>query len=410
MNKALEKFTLIFSKGPQEVVSLIKAYSKKQKRGSLPPVSKVLWKKIQTYKKQLETEGLPPFLEIAEVNPYIQTGVFLKPNAKPLKPNTFIGLYTGDYELVFIDETKDNHYAYDVAPGLKLKKEQLPFVRSNSHKPTVKEEYSVQTNAAYEGNFTRYINHSSVDTNIEAFTKKLPDGSVEVFLFTAKTIKPGEQLLSNYGGQYWAVLPIIPEPVSARTYRLNKAGKVVKNKEEVIEQADVDEKLLKSLRVAPTLETSHLSKPFRSFLSKKRIRYATLALEHKIEDFEEDILERGLPLKYEMKKSGAPFLYDVHVRFASQRIKKGSFIGVLGGTWRLLDHKASDKIDSGIEHKGQHLFLDPSETSNFTRFFTKEKGGNLKVTLYKKRGPNGLYLVITAARDIRPGEKLSLLE
>ena len=67
-------------------------------------------------------------------------------------------------------------------------------------------------------------------------------------------------------------------------------------------------------------------------------------------------------------------------------------------------------IDSGLEYKGKHLFLDQEEGANFTRLLHKAPKGNVKTALYKKRGPNGLYVVLTAAKNIAPGEKLSLIE
>lgn len=410
MNKLLQKFKLAFSIAPKEIISIIRSYSKKQHARSLPAVSKTLWKKIEKYKKDLEENGLPPFLEIAEVNRFIQTGVFLKPTAKALKPDTFIGLYTGEFELVFANETADNHYAYDVAPGLKIKKEHLPLVRSKGKKATVKIDYSIQTNAMKEGNFTRYINHSSVNNNIEALTKKMPDGTIEVCLFTCKTIKPGEQLLSNYGGLYWAVLPILPEPVTPRSYMLTKESKVVKKETGVEGHSSEQHAFLIKLRSPLELETGELPSAFRSFLSKKKIRYVSKALEQKIEDFDDDILERGLPLKYELKETSSHLKYDVHLKKKAKMIKKGSFIGVFGGKWHLVDHKASNMIDSGLECKGMHLFLDQEKGSNFTRLLTKSSNGNIKATLYKKRGPNGLYIVLTAAKNISPGDKLSLKE
>ena len=130
MNKALEKFRLAFSIAPKEILALIRSFSKKQSTRSLPKASKSLLKKIKVYQKQLQTTGLPPYLEAIEVNPYIQTGIFLKADAKPLKAGTFIGIYTGEYELVFADETKDNHYAYDVAQEIKIKKEFLNLINS----------------------------------------------------------------------------------------------------------------------------------------------------------------------------------------------------------------------------------------------------------------------------------------
>ena len=89
MNKLLQKFTLAFSKAPKDIISIIRAYSKKQHPRSLPVVSKTLLKKIETYKKELQENGLPPFLEIAQVNQFIETGVFLKPTAKALKSRYF---------------------------------------------------------------------------------------------------------------------------------------------------------------------------------------------------------------------------------------------------------------------------------------------------------------------------------
>ena len=228
MDKLLEKFNLPFSTAPKEIIALLKTFAKKQPKTETPLLSKALLKKVESYKKNLLEHGITPHLQIAEVNHYIETGVFLKPTAKALKAGEFIGIYTGDYELVLSTETKNNHYAYDVAAGLKITKKHLPLVRSQG-KHSVKEEYSIQTNAAAKGNFTRYINHSSVCNNIEAFTRRLPDGTIEVCLFTCKKICPGEQLLSNYGGQYWAVLPIIPEPVTPKSYKLSKQGHVIKN-------------------------------------------------------------------------------------------------------------------------------------------------------------------------------------
>jgi len=408
MNKLLQKFKLAFSIAPKEIISLIRSYSKKQNPRSLPSASKTLWKKIEKYQKDLEENGIPPFLEIAEVNKFIETGVFLKPTAKALKPDTFIGLYTGEFELVFATETKDNHYAYDVAPGFKIKKEHLPLVRSKGKQASVKIDYSIQTNAVNAGNFTRYINHSSVNNNIEAITKKMPDGTIEVCLFTCKTIRPGEQLLSNYGGLYWAVLPILPEPVTPRSYMLSKEGKIVTKDTGVVGHPSEHIPFLIKLRSPLELETGELPASFRSYLSKKKIRYVSSALDQKIEDFDDDILERGLPLKYELAETSSHLKYDVHLKKNAKMIKKGSFIGVFGGTWTLVDHKASNMIDSGLEHKGKHLFLDQEKGSNFTRLLTKAPKGNIKATLYKKRGPNGLYIVLTAAKNISPGEKLSL--
>ena len=134
----------------------------------------------------------------------------------------------------------------------------LPLVRSKGKQASVKIDYSIQTNAVNAGNFTRYINHSSVNNNIEAITKKMPDGTIEVCLFTCKTIRPGEQLLSNYGGLYWVVLPILPEPVTPRSYMLSKEEKVVIKETGVVGHPSDQIPFLIKLRSPLELETGEL--------------------------------------------------------------------------------------------------------------------------------------------------------
>lgn len=406
MDPLLEKYHLPFSIGHHEVVSALKQYSKKQKPSVLPRASKALIKKIEKYKQDLIETGLPSFLEIATVNEYIQTGVFLKTDAKPLKKGTFIGIYTGDYELVFASETQENHYAYDVATEIKLKKHLLPLVRAMGKKLDIKESYSIQTNALHSGNFTRYINHSSIDTNIDAFTKVMPDGTVEVCLFTRKTIYPGEQLLSNYGGMYWAVLPIIPEPVFAKTYMLTKKNTVLKREKKDLSAPSSQHPLLKTLRNPLEMDTSDLPKSFKGYLSKKKIRCLSASIIEKIEAFEDEILERAIPMNLSLseKKNGS---YDLFVK--EKKIKKGAFLGVLGGSWSLEDHLDHDKFDTGLKYNQKTLYLDIRNLGNFTRLIPYSKEGNLKISLYKKRGTLELFFVVTAAKDINKGQKLSLI-
>ena len=145
------------------------------------------------------------------------------------------------------------------------------------------------------------------------------------FLFTAKRINPGEQLLSNYGGQYWAVLPIIPESVTARTYMLGKDGKVVKKDNALQAPPFAQQAFLRMIRMPLELETGELPASFRSFLSKKKIRYVSPLLENKIDEFEDDVLERGLPVKYELKESSAHLKYDVYLQKTAKPIKKRGF-------------------------------------------------------------------------------------
>ena len=408
MNPLLNKFNLIYSISPSAIIERLKAYAKKQKPSELPVASKLLIKKIEKYKKDLETFGIPPALEIAEVNEYMQTGVFLKPGAKTIKPGEFIGLYTGDYELVFESETEGNHYAYDVAPGIQLTAKYLPLVRAMGKKPTLKESYSIQTSATNNGNFTRYINHSSLDANVEAMTRKMPDGSVEVCLFAAKSIKPSEQLLSNYGGQYWSVLPIIPEPVKARTYRLSTKGMILKDKTPIPGRQTSDLPIFHTLRSGLELETKDLSRTLKTFLSAKKIRHASSLLEKKIESFEDEILERALPLPFDLVPGSSLLQWDIILAKKAKKIKKGAFIGVIGGKFQLLTKPNKHDILSGIVFNKKHLCLRQDQAYNFSKLLTFSAHGNVKANLYKKKGCTTLYIILTALTDIKPSDRLHI--
>ncbi|MBM3206997.1 MAG: SET domain-containing protein [Chlamydiae bacterium] len=408
MNELLKKFHLIFSSGPKEIIKHLQAYSKKLRSIDCPKASKDLLKRIDKYQSDLKTYGIPPFLELKEVNEYMQTGVFLKPDAKGIKKGSFIGIYTGEYEIVLETETKGNHYAYDVAPGISIQKGLLKFVRSKGKNLSTKEKYSIQTNAVNKGNFTRYINHSSVDTNIEAMTRKLPDGTIEVCLFTTKKILPGEQLLSSYGGQYWSVLPIIPEPIYAKSYTLSSDGKIIKNEIPIEGRANFNDPKLIDLRNALELGIDELPNGLKRTTSYKKIKEVPPSLDKKIEQFEDEILERGMPLNLELISCSSILHFDLILSKKAKKIKKGSFVGVYGGRWNLSEKPLSHDIQSGIKYKDKHLVLRQDKSFNFSKMISSSEHGNLKTSLYKRSDRNELILVISALRDILPGERLSV--
>jgi hypothetical protein len=239
-------------------------------------------------------------------------------------------------------------------------------------------------------------------------TKVLPDGSVEVCLFTKKRIRPGEQLLSNYGGMYWAVLSIIPEPVFAHSYTLSKEGKVIKGQKKDLSHPNDIHPLLRTLRHPLELDTDDLKRSFASFLFKKKIKLLSPTLITKIESFEDDILERGLPLRYEIVKDSTATHFGIKLKKGEKPMKKGAFIGVLGGKWCAIDHAASDKIDAGFTHGHLHLYLDPQENGNFTRLIPFSENGNVRAVMYKKAGTKELYMILTTLREVKPGDLLKI--
>jgi len=408
MNDLLKKFHLIFSSGAEEIIQLLKSYSKKIRSIDCPKASKELIKKIEKYQEQLKTHGIPPHLELKEVNEYMQTGVFLRPNAKSLKKGSFIGIYTGEYEIVLESETEGNHYAYDVAPGISIKKSLLKFVRSKDKTLSIKDKYSIQTNALEKGNFTRYINHSSVDTNIEAMTRKLPSGTIEVCLFTAKKIHPGEQLLSSYGGQYWSVLPIIPEPVYANSYTLSSSGKIIKHPIPIEGRTFFNDPKLIPMRNGLELELDDLPSSLKRLASYKKIKELPVSMDKKIDRFEDEILERGLPLPFEIISCSSVQHFDLILSKHAKKIKKGSYIGVYGGRWKLTEKVVSHDIQSGIRYKDKNLILRQDESYNFTKMLCHSEYGNLKTRIYKRSDKNALLVVIFASKDIEPLDRLSI--
>ncbi|MBS0627759.1 MAG: SET domain-containing protein-lysine N-methyltransferase, partial [Verrucomicrobia bacterium] len=187
-----EKFKFTFSKGSPWTENFLHQYAKKHPSSEFFKVSKKLYKEILKINTAITSEGLPSNLELAHVNNQVHTGVFLKPDKKAIPVGTLIGVYTGFYELVPSDLTSCNSYAYDVAQQIHLKKDQLKEVIRHEKPLDTYQEYSIQTNAIEAGNFTRFINHSSLKPNIEAVVAKFPDSRIEILLFALHTIKPGE--------------------------------------------------------------------------------------------------------------------------------------------------------------------------------------------------------------------------
>ncbi len=219
-------FRLTSSKGSAWIQSYLLKYSKKLPRKDALKVDAKLLKEIEKVNEEIEKTGLPSNLLLAHVHENVATGVFLNPKSKPIKAGTFIGIYTGLYELVESAIQTGTSYAYDVAQELTLKKSELRHVVRHHTEEVDEKDYSIQTNAFEMGNFTRYINHTSLNPNIEAVVSKFPDGRMEILLFALHPIQPGDQLLSCYGGQYWQVLDFIPDDMNPDTYTLTPSLKV----------------------------------------------------------------------------------------------------------------------------------------------------------------------------------------
>ncbi len=173
--------------------------------------------------------GLPSHLVCKKLPGKLGYGIFLHPKAKPLLKGQIIAPYSGKMDLVLQNEPDDSAYAFSPIDQLLLKKEeQKVFDPKRKYHP--RRQYSLNIDAEKEGNFTRFINHSS-SPNVIAELYHIPENDegvlptpIEVIYLVYRKILPGEQLLINYEGEensYWNALGIKPYPVNPQTFRLS---------------------------------------------------------------------------------------------------------------------------------------------------------------------------------------------
>ena len=394
-------FKLIFSKGSPWISSYLLNYSSQLPFSEALQVSSKLHKNILRVNKEIEKHGLPKNLHLGYVHPKVKSGVFLKPNAQPIKAGAFIGIYTGLYELVESDITTGTSYAYDVAQNLTIHKKNLHHVVRPQEDKKEKKEYSIQTNALEMGNFTRYINHSSLAPNIEAIVSKLPDGRMEILLFALHDIHPGEQLLSNYGGQYWKALKVIPNDMKADTYLLTPGFKI-KLSNPIAPIPAKHKSILMSLRNVLVHEPS----PTSSFTKSLKAQIPSVSKKQKkeIDAFEEIVLEQGIPRKW--KFSIQKDLIKVSLKTGEKIIRKNDCIGLIAGTFSFLPSKHSFLV---AKKKKTQLFLDFSKESNFLSHIPRDsKKGNVTLRLRFDKEENTPILLAFASQTIRPKEELIL--
>lgn len=398
--KLPEKFKLLFSQGTPWIEKFLDKYVKKLSSSEAFKVSKKLYKEITKINEAIVAFDLPSNLELSHVNSQVDTGVFLKPNCKAIPSGTIIGVYTGFYELVPSDLSSCNSYAYDVAQEITLKKDDLKEVSRHEKPLDTNDEYSIQTNAIATGNFTRFINHSSLQPNIEAVVGKFPDNKIEILLFALHKIKPGEQLLSNYGGHYWKALHVIPTDMAPNTYMLNDSHKA--NLVNPIEQTpqEILSLLLplrnSSIQIPDSLLSTSIFKKF-----KKEIPTFSEKYRKKTEDWENTIVERGIPRYFFLVSQKKKWTLCSEKAFG-----KGSFLGAFAGT--LSSKKTVHSIELAKTTKA-NLFLDLEKEGNCLALL-EENGseGNTYIRPTYDKDTDTVYLLLFSSKKIAPGEALSL--
>jgi hypothetical protein len=129
--------------------------------------------------------GIPSYVSVRFVDELVGCGVYAN---RVIEKGEFIGFYTGEWKL---DEESGSDYIFE------------PLDDSN-----------IFIDAESCGNFTRYINHAySKKSNLEAIIYLKKDQSLHlplVIYYAKKRIEKDQQLLINYGRQYWNQMGLKP--------------------------------------------------------------------------------------------------------------------------------------------------------------------------------------------------------
>lgn len=184
---------------------------------------------------EIQKRGVPKRLIVRKLVGKLGFGVFLHPGAKPIQRGEAIAPYSGDVYIAQQNHGEGSDYAFALISDLKLSRdEQRRFDPKNPYHP--RRLYSIDLDAAKQGNFTRFINHSE-KPNVEAHLLRIPRNSegvapspFEIVYIAKKMIHPGEQLLVCYEGEdksYWGALKIKPYPMTPRTFQLNTSLKLI---------------------------------------------------------------------------------------------------------------------------------------------------------------------------------------
>lgn len=130
--------------------------------------------------------GIPSYITIRHIDNVVGYGVYAN---RDIEKGEFIGFYTGQWRL---DERCGSEYLFEAIDDSNI------FIDANTC-----------------GNFTRYINHAySRKCNLEAIIYLKEQGSLHlpiVIYYAKKKINLGQQLLINYGKQYWNNIGFKPD-------------------------------------------------------------------------------------------------------------------------------------------------------------------------------------------------------
>ena len=192
-------------------------------------------KQIHKVSEEISSHELPKIYVRKKLPKNLGEGLFLRPDAKPIKKGSVIAPYAGEVSVVQQEASDDSEYAFEPIDEMVLtRSEQKALDPKSSFLSTRR--YAIKLDAYKKGNFTRSINHSS-DPNVEAELVEIGKNSyglkpmpLEVIYFAKKTIHPGEQLLVSYEGEedsYWEACDYEPFHMTPKTFQVDQQLDVI---------------------------------------------------------------------------------------------------------------------------------------------------------------------------------------
>ena len=396
-----KEFKKAFSIYPEEQTEItVKKHIEFYYKNSLPNKKTTQIKGFKNYLKAMNSNGIPKILVAAKINDSeLGIGIFAKEN---IRSNTFIGLYTGLFELIPLSTNENNEYAFDVLNDIKSEEEinDLNLKLNDCG-------YFLRTNAKEIGNFTRYINHS-FDPNIEA-DLCIINGNIQVVLRALKPIQKGEQLLLNYGLEYWKKLKIEPQNLDANTYIFYPAQDKVESqrkrkKRRVISQ-QVQIKKIDISKLNEFLISNHLDRSQdpdnvldkyiekTANLTPRQIgaRRLTKKSQKILETYSENLKKNQMPEILTLGRLPKSDKISVFLSPDSAPIPSKTLLGVWAGNYRVI--KVSDKKNYdyrfsydlfSYEDQGENyqLLVDAGTSGNYTKCIQHSSKPNVEAFLF----------------------------
>ncbi len=234
------KFKLARQILSKDLHEIIEREVKRQKFVVLRPTKKNLTE-LAEVSGTIQKQGFVKHLVRKKLSHNLGHGIFLHKEAQPVAKGQMIAPYAGAVSLVPQYGGDNSAYVFDLLSEILLtKEEQALFDKERNYHP--RRRYSLILDAYKQGNFTRYINHSS-HPNIIARYFKIPTNSLglepaplEIIYMAKKTILPGEQLLVSYEDEeesYWGPLKIKPFPMTPQTFQLDASLKLISTSDSI---------------------------------------------------------------------------------------------------------------------------------------------------------------------------------